>query len=92
MLVTRAVAVGLSLVTVAKVITSAERMSSSQLLGKKLQRLRGVPGCDPSRVNDLLLLQPDTDCSDSSGKSGNKHVVFFHGDIQVGDAKAPTIR
>ncbi|KAF6738725.1 UPF0565 protein C2orf69-like [Oryzias melastigma] len=85
MLVTRAVAVGLSLITVAKVVTSAERMSSSQLLGKKLQRLRGVPGCDPSRVNDLLLLQPDTDDSSgshSSGKTPNKHVVFFHGDIQ----------
>lgn len=53
---------------------------------QRLQRLPQVPGQVPGRVNDLLLLRPDnTDGeNDSQGKekSRNKHVVFFHGDIQ----------
>lgn len=41
----------------------------------ELQRLDAVPGCDPSRSNDLLLLRPKT-------QGDNRHVLFFHGDIQ----------
>ena len=53
---------------------------------KKLQILLGVPGYVPNRVNDLLLLRPDKDVenySEPEEKSNNRHVVFFHGDIQV---------
>lgn len=48
-----------------------------------------MPGFEPYRVNDLLLLRPEADDSfedsDSGSKKtrGNRHVVFFHGDIQV---------
>ncbi|KAF1382244.1 hypothetical protein PFLUV_G00141690 [Perca fluviatilis] len=51
----------------------------------RLQKLLAVPGCDPSRVNDLLLLRPDTDgqtTAEPKEESRNAHVVFFHGDIQ----------
>ncbi|KAL0964048.1 hypothetical protein UPYG_G00317600 [Umbra pygmaea] len=52
----------------------------------RLRRLVGVPGCEPDRVNDMLLLSPesqgrcgsDTDFSENC----NSHVVFFPGDIQ----------
>lgn len=40
-----------------------------------------MPGCDPSRTNDLLLLRPQAQDHSSSTRS-SKHVVFFHGDIQ----------
>lgn len=42
-------------------------------------RLAAVPGCDPGRTNDLLLLKPKT--QDNSCTS-SRHVLFFHGDIQ----------
>ncbi|XP_026152338.1 mitochondrial protein C2orf69 homolog [Mastacembelus armatus] len=50
----------------------------------RLQKLLAVPGYVPSRVNDLLLLRPEADCHSASQprKSHNRHVVFFHGDIQ----------
>lgn len=56
--------------------------------GRRLQKLLSVPGSDPRRVNDLLLLRPDA--TGQSGpepeeRSSNRHVVFFHGDIQVSD-------
>lgn len=53
---------------------------------QRLQKLLAVPGYDPSRVNDLLLLRPDTDgqtAAEPKEESSNAHVVFFHGDIQV---------
>ncbi|CAN9498014.1 unnamed protein product [Ophioblennius macclurei] len=44
-----------------------------------LQKLTAVPGHGPNRVNDLLLLRrPRIE----EKEEGNKHVVFFHGDIQ----------
>lgn len=43
-----------------------------------LQRLLAVPGHGPNRVNDLLLLRPHA----GEKEEGNRHVVFFHGDIQ----------
>lgn len=46
---------------------------------QELQRLAAVPGCDPRRTNDLLLLRPMT--QDNSCTS-SRHVLFFHGDIQ----------
>ncbi|XP_068428874.1 mitochondrial protein C2orf69 homolog isoform X2 [Clinocottus analis] len=52
---------------------------------QRLQKLLAVPGHDPCRVNDLLLLRPDADDQTAAGpkeESGNRHVVFFHGDIQ----------
>ncbi|XP_069011032.1 mitochondrial protein C2orf69 homolog [Embiotoca jacksoni] len=52
---------------------------------RRLQRLHAVPGYVPSRVNDLLLLPPDTDGPsgpEAQERGGNRHVVFFHGDIQ----------
>ncbi|KAJ0070474.1 hypothetical protein NL108_011645, partial [Boleophthalmus pectinirostris] len=45
---------------------------------QELQRLGAVPGCDPSRTNELLLLRSQT----QDNSSASKHVVFFHGDIQ----------
>lgn len=54
---------------------------------KSLQRLLAVPGSEPYRANDMLLLRPETDDSledsDSKETRCNRHVVFFHGDIQV---------
>lgn len=53
----------------------------------RLRRLVDIPGCQPDRVNDLLLLSNVT--SDSQGRCGSDaedrsaHVVFFPGDIQV---------
>lgn len=46
---------------------------------QELQRLAAVPGCDPSRTNDLLLLRPKTQ---GNSCSSSRHVLFFHGDIQ----------
>lgn len=54
---------------------------------QSLQRLLAVPGSEPYRVNDLLLLRPEADGSlgesDTEERRCNRHVVFFHGDIQV---------
>lgn len=101
MLATRAVAVGFTLITVAKTMTSVAATTSTEPRGlhasasrdarsgsprQRLQKLLAVPGYAPNRVNDLLLLRPETDGQTASGpkeKSSNKHVVFFHGDIQV---------
>lgn len=101
MLSARVVAVGFTLLTAAKAMTSVAPNTSSESRGlraaasrdaysgsplQRLQRLSAVPGCVPSRVNDLLLLRPDTDnqcTSEPKEKSNNKHVMFFHGDIQV---------
>ncbi|GAA6219697.1 UPF0565 protein C2orf69 homolog [Lates japonicus] len=100
MLSARVVAVGFTLLTAAKAMTSVAANTSSESRGlcaaasrdaysgsplQRLQRLPAVPGCVPSRVNDLLLLRPDTDnqcTSEPKEKSNNKHVMFFHGDIQ----------
>ncbi|XP_074514536.1 mitochondrial protein C2orf69 homolog [Sebastes fasciatus] len=54
---------------------------------QRLQKLLAVPGSDPSRVNDLLLLRPDPDADEHTAtepeeKGSNRHVMFFHGDIQ----------
>lgn len=82
MLVIRAVPLGFTFTIVAKATSSCEarglRGSAAGSPGRRrLQKLLGVPGCAPNRANDLLLLQrPDED-------DNNKHVVFFHGDIQV---------
>ncbi|XP_058468433.1 mitochondrial protein C2orf69 homolog [Solea solea] len=48
-----------------------------------LQRLLALPGSVQSRVNDLLLLRPEPEsCPEAKERSINRHVVFFHGDIQ----------
>ncbi|CAB1346758.1 unnamed protein product [Coregonus sp. 'balchen'] len=53
----------------------------------RVRRLVDIPGCEPDRVNDLLLLST----SESQGQCGSAteaseersaHVVFFPGDIQ----------
>lgn len=65
---------------------SASRDARSGSPRQRLQKLLAVPGCHPSRVNDLLLLRPDTDgqtAPEPKEGSSNRHVVFFHGDIQV---------
>lgn len=54
----------------------------------RLLRLTTVPGYEQHRVNDLLLHSPSTGsvrrCSSPEmAGSGNAHVVFFPGDIQV---------
>lgn len=94
MLVARAVSLGFVLTTAAKAMTSAAATTSSKPAGlrespgQRLQKLLSVPGSDPKRVNDLLLLRPDaTGHSDPEPKDrrDNRHVVFFHGDIQVSD-------
>ncbi|XP_032385576.1 mitochondrial protein C2orf69 homolog [Etheostoma spectabile] len=64
----------------------AGRDARSRSPRQRLQKLLAVPGCDPSRVNDLLLLRPDaggpTAADPEQEESGHAHVVFFHGDIQ----------
>ncbi|XP_051260010.1 mitochondrial protein C2orf69 homolog isoform X2 [Dicentrarchus labrax] len=100
MLSARAVAVGFSLITVAQTMTSVAATTSSEPRGlqasagrdartgsprQRLQKLRAVPGYNPNRVNDLLLLRADTDhltATQPKESSNNRHVVFFHGDIQ----------
>ncbi|KAM6934519.1 mitochondrial protein C2orf69 homolog [Xenentodon cancila] len=91
LLCARVFAAGLGLVAVAKAMSSVAA-TSSELLGlqgsgcrrRKLQRLLAVPGAGPGRVNDLLLLRADADAETlpDSKETANKHVVFFHGDIQ----------
>nr|XP_020462198.1 UPF0565 protein C2orf69 homolog [Monopterus albus]XP_020462199.1 UPF0565 protein C2orf69 homolog [Monopterus albus] len=93
MLAARAFGAGFTLITVAKAMSSVAATTSAETRGlhvaasrdarcgsplQRLQRLLAVPGYVPSRVNDMLLLRPDTD----GHKYHNKHVVFFHGDIQ----------
>lgn len=58
----------------------------------RLHRLLAVPGSEPYRVNDLLLLRPEAqdrlvDCGSKETRC-NRHVVFFHGDIQVSPSGA----
>lgn len=72
---------------------SRDRPSDGPL--QRLQRLRAVPGSEPYRINDLLLLRPeeadpDPDLEPSEADPElteeprcHRHVVFFHGDIQV---------
>lgn len=59
---------------------------------QRLERLLAVPGSEPYRVNDLLLLRPEADdsleVSDTKETPCNRHVVFFHGDIQVSPSGA----
>lgn len=103
MLAARAAGVGFALIAVAKAMTSVAATTSSEPRGlhvaagrdarsvsprQRLQKLLAVPGHVPSRVNDLLLLRPDTDgqsnvTTEAKEKCSNRHVVFFHGDIQV---------
>ncbi|XP_072252634.1 mitochondrial protein C2orf69 homolog [Leuresthes tenuis] len=94
MILARAVKVRFTLITAVKTMTSLMATTSRELQRlqgaasprKKLQILLGVPGYVPNRVNDLLLLRPDTDVEnypEPKEKSNNKHVVFFHGDIQT---------
>ncbi|KAL6101146.1 uncharacterized protein ACO6RY_08132 [Pungitius sinensis] len=68
-------------------MTSVETTTSTEAPGlstrsprQRLQKLLAVPGHEPSRVNDLLLLRPDA--HGHTEDSGYRHVVFFHGDIQ----------
>lgn len=85
MFVFRAVTAGFTFITVAEAMSSGAaatrcglRDSAASSPGRRrLQKLLGVPGCAPNRANDLLLLRPDAD------GEHDKHVVFFHGDIQV---------
>jgi len=65
---------------------SASRGARAGSPRQRLQKLLSVPGYDPSRVNDLLLLRPDADHRAAAGpeeEGRDRHVVFFHGDIQV---------
>lgn len=82
MLVVRSVSVRFILTT----MTSVAATASTKAPGLRLQKLLSVPGSDPRRVNDLLLLRPDPGGQrdpEAKEKSSNRHVVFFHGDIQV---------
>lgn len=102
MLVARALSVGFIFTTATKAMTSVAATTSSKppglrespgcdaqsgTPGQRLQKLLSVPGSDPRRVNDLLLLRPDTTgpSDPEPERSNSRHVVFFHGDIQVSD-------
>ncbi|XP_059199263.1 mitochondrial protein C2orf69 homolog [Centropristis striata] len=64
---------------------AASRDGGSGSPGQRVQKLVAVPGSDPGRFNDLLLLRPDPDgqaATEQKEKSSNRHVMFFHGDIQ----------
>lgn len=63
----------------AEAVSSVAAATSSERRG--LQRLPAVPGHVPNRVNDLLLLRPEAEPQEEERRS--RHVVFFHGDIQV---------
>lgn len=80
-----ALIVRFTLLSVAKTMSSVSTMTPSEPPGspeQRLQKLLAVPGAEPSRVNDLLLLRPEAATEPGEGR-GNSHVVFFHGDIQV---------
>lgn len=90
MLVVRSVPVRFILPTMTSVAATASTKAPGlrESPGPRLQKLLSVPGSDPRRVNDLLLLRPDPGGQGDPGpeeKSSNRHVVFFHGDIQVSD-------
>ncbi|KAI4805299.1 mitochondrial protein C2orf69 homolog [Pseudochaenichthys georgianus] len=79
-----ALIVRFTLLSVAKTMSSVSTMTPSEPPGspeQRLQKLLAVPGAEPSRVNDLLLLRPEAATEPGEGR-GNSHVVFFHGDIQ----------
>ncbi|XP_066497368.1 mitochondrial protein C2orf69 homolog [Hoplias malabaricus] len=81
MLSLRSAAAGLSLFAVAQMSNMAtggglQPPGSSALLPRRLLRLASVPGSEQHRLNDLLLLNPE------SPRCDNGHVVFFPGDIQ----------
>lgn len=97
----RALSASVTLLTVVKTMTSFTTTTSSDPRGlrasasrdapcgspqQRLQKLLAVPGSEPYRINDLLLLRPEADGhgdSDPEGTRCNRHVMFFHGDIQV---------
>lgn len=94
MLVVRSVSVRFILTTMTSVAATASTTAPLQspgfdahsgAPGLRLQKLLSVPGSDPGRVNDLLLLRPDPggQKDPEAKESSNRHVVFFHGDIQV---------
>ncbi|TWW80325.1 mitochondrial protein C2orf69 homolog [Takifugu flavidus] len=96
MLVVRSVSVRFILTTMTSVAATASAKAPglrespgfdahSGTAGQRLQKLPSVPGSDPRRVNDLLLLRPDPGGHrdpEAKEESSNRHVVFFHGDIQ----------
>lgn len=103
----RALAAGLSLIAVARsmsAVTGSSEVPGFCLAGAgdslsgsppRLLRLADVPGHEPHRVNDMLLLSPagaQSLCGSGTeaAEDGSQHVVFFPGDIQVRDA--PPIR
>lgn len=71
----------------ASVSGSSEILGMSSSAGRDglsdspLQRLAAVPGSSPEKTNDVLLLRPRTR-TDPGPANSNRHVVFFHGDIQ----------
>ncbi|KAF3842651.1 hypothetical protein F7725_001500 [Dissostichus mawsoni] len=87
-----ALKVRFTLLSVAKTMSSVSTMTPSEPPGsreagagspeQRLQKLLAVPGAELSRVNDLLLLRPEA-ATEPGERRGNRHVVFFHGDIQV---------
>uniref|UniRef100_A0A665WL04 Chromosome 2 open reading frame 69 n=1 Tax=Echeneis naucrates TaxID=173247 RepID=A0A665WL04_ECHNA len=100
MLPARAAELGFALLLLAKTMTSVAAATSSERRGlhaaasrdactgsprQRLEKLVAVPGHVPRRLNDLLLLRPDTNnknATEPKDKRNNRHVVFFHGDIQ----------
>ncbi|XP_062861675.1 mitochondrial protein C2orf69 homolog [Trichomycterus rosablanca] len=48
----------------------------------RLVRLLAVPGSQPHRINDVLLLRPDATHTEQPRFENTAHVVFFPGDIQ----------
>ncbi|KAJ8252806.1 hypothetical protein GJAV_G00205830 [Gymnothorax javanicus] len=95
----RAAAFGLSLLAVARTMSAAAGSSEGRglrLSGSsgphsssppRLHRLSDVPGYEPRRVNDVLLLSPAgadnlRGSNTEADKEGCAHVVFFPGDIQ----------
>ncbi|KAM4608376.1 mitochondrial protein C2orf69 homolog [Polymixia lowei] len=99
MITVRRFAVGVSIIAAARVMSSVAGTSSGHpvlcasgapdVRPESPQRLAAVPGYDPGRLNDLLLLRPSeeqcrsvADADLAQDGSGDAHVVFFHGDIQ----------
>ncbi|MBN3321501.1 CB069 protein, partial [Atractosteus spatula] len=95
----RTAATALSLITVARNMSSAAGFSETegpsprqgdpdgQCSQQRWFRLPAVPGFEPHRVNEMLLLRPtavQSRCSSEThtAEDATQHVVFFPGDIQ----------
>nr|XP_023679642.1 UPF0565 protein C2orf69 homolog isoform X1 [Paramormyrops kingsleyae] len=77
---------GVSLMVTVRTMTATAGSFGGAGLGvavaPHLLRLAAVPGSQPRRTNDLLMLRPACAQDQRSSEDQSRHVVFFPGDIQ----------